>query len=112
LDDQNLYLNQNLYLGQNLYIPWPKSVPCEPPRILLFRAAWEAGSARSKPDGCCTCNRWSSVLLGIDCMILPGLPDGLFSNLKSQIWVNFGGPLNGKCFYISWPFGIFYGHLV
>jgi hypothetical protein len=24
-----------------------------------------------------------------------GLPDGLFSNQKSQIWVNFGGPLNG-----------------
>jgi hypothetical protein len=29
-----------------------------------------------------------------------GLPDGLFSNQKSQIWVNFGGPLNGKCWYI------------
>jgi hypothetical protein len=28
-----------------------------------------------------------------------GLPDGLFSNQKSQIWVNFGGPLNGKCWY-------------
>jgi hypothetical protein len=40
------------------------------------------------------------------------LPDGLFSNQKSQIWVNFGGPLNGKCWYILWPFGIFYGHLV
>jgi hypothetical protein len=29
-----------------------------------------------------------------------GLPDGLFSNQKSQIWVNFGGPLNGKCWCI------------
>jgi hypothetical protein len=29
-----------------------------------------------------------------------GLPDGLFSNQKSQIWVNFGGPWNGKCWYI------------
>jgi hypothetical protein len=36
-----------------------------------------------------------------------GLPDGLFSNQKSQIWVNFGGPLNVKCWYILWPFGIF-----
>jgi hypothetical protein len=27
---------------------------------------------------------------------MPGLPDGLFSNQKFQIWVNFGGPLNGK----------------
>jgi hypothetical protein len=24
-----------------------------------------------------------------------GLPNGLFSNQKSKIWVNFGGPLNG-----------------
>jgi hypothetical protein len=30
-----------------------------------------------------------------------GLPDGLFSNQKKkQIWVNFGGPLNGKGWYI------------
>jgi hypothetical protein len=29
-----------------------------------------------------------------------GLPDGLFSNQKFQIWVNFGGHLNGKCWYI------------
>jgi hypothetical protein len=41
-----------------------------------------------------------------------GLPDGLFSNKKFQIWVNFGGLLNGNCWYILWPFGIFYGHLV
>jgi hypothetical protein len=27
------------------------------------------------------------------------------------IWVNFGGPLNDKCCYILWSFGIFYGHL-
>jgi hypothetical protein len=31
---------------------------------------------------------------------ISGLPDGLFSNQKSQIWVHFGGPLNGKCWYI------------
>jgi hypothetical protein len=31
---------------------------------------------------------------------------------KIIIWVNFGDPLNGKCWYILWPFGIFYGHLV
>jgi hypothetical protein len=55
----------------------------------------------------------------------PGLPDGLFSNQKSQIWVNFGGSLNGKCWYIFdhleyfltiwynlWPFGIVCGHLL
>jgi hypothetical protein len=36
-----------------------------------------------------------------------GLPDGLFSNQKIQIWVNFRGPLNGKCLYSLWPFGIF-----
>jgi hypothetical protein len=31
---------------------------------------------------------------------------------KIPIWVNFGGPWNGKCWYVFWPFGIFYGHLV
>jgi hypothetical protein len=36
-----------------------------------------------------------------------GLPDGLFSNQKSQIWVNFRGPLNGKCWYILWPLEYF-----
>jgi hypothetical protein len=41
-----------------------------------------------------------------------GLPDGLFSNQKFQIWENLGGPLNGKCWYIFWPFVIFYGHCV
>jgi hypothetical protein len=30
---------------------------------------------------------------------------------KFPIWVNFGGPWVGKCWYILWPFGIFYGYL-
>jgi hypothetical protein len=30
---------------------------------------------------------------------------------KIPIWVNFGGPWNGKGWYIIWPFGIHYGHL-
>jgi hypothetical protein len=37
-----------------------------------------------------------------------GLPDGLFSNRKSQLWVNFGGSFNGKSWYILGPFGLFY----
>jgi hypothetical protein len=24
----------------------------------------------------------------------------------------FGAPWNGKCWYVLWPFGIFYGHFV
>jgi hypothetical protein len=48
------------------------------------------------------------------------LPDGIFSNQKIPIWVNFGGSCNGKCLYILWPdrlfygfiFGIFCGHFV
>jgi hypothetical protein len=28
--------------------------------------------------------------------VVAGLPDGLFSNRKSQVCVDFGGPLNGK----------------
>jgi hypothetical protein len=31
---------------------------------------------------------------------------------KIPILVKFGGPWNGNCCYILWPFGIFYGHLV
>jgi hypothetical protein len=30
---------------------------------------------------------------------------------KLPIWVNFGGPQIGKCWYILWPFGIYYWHL-
>jgi hypothetical protein len=30
---------------------------------------------------------------------------------KIQIWVNFGGPCNGRCWYILWTFGLFYSHL-
>jgi hypothetical protein len=41
----------------------------------------------------------------------PGLPDGLFSNQKSQFLVNFGGSSNGKSWYILRPFGLFYSHL-
>jgi hypothetical protein len=49
----------------------------------------------------------------------PGMPDGLFSNQKSQIGVNFVGSCNGKCWYIICAFCLlygpletFYGHLV
>jgi hypothetical protein len=31
---------------------------------------------------------------------------------KIPIWVNFGGPWNGKGWCIIWPFVIDYGHLV
>jgi hypothetical protein len=39
---------------------------------------------------------------------------------KVPIWVNFGGPYNGRCWHIFWqfgllylhPFGVFYVHLV
>jgi hypothetical protein len=33
------------------------------------------------------------------------------SKPKIPIWVNLGGPLNAKCVYILWPFGIFYRNL-
>jgi hypothetical protein len=38
--------------------------------------------------------------IGSGLHLASGLPDGLFSNKKSRIWVNFRGPLN-----------IFYDHL-
>jgi hypothetical protein len=31
---------------------------------------------------------------------------------KIPIWVNFGGSRNGRCWYILWPIGLFYVHLV
>jgi hypothetical protein len=30
---------------------------------------------------------------------------------KIPLWVNVGGPCSGRCWFILWPFGIFYGHL-
>jgi hypothetical protein len=45
--------------------------------------------------------------------IAAGLPDGLhIFKPKSPIWANFGGPWNGEGWYILWPVGTFYGHLV
>jgi hypothetical protein len=35
-----------------------------------------------------------------------------FQTKKIPIWLYFEGPLSGKCWYILWPFGIFYGHFV
>jgi hypothetical protein len=40
------------------------------------------------------------------------LPDGLSSNQKSQIWVNFGGSSNDRWWYILEQFGQFSGHLI
>jgi hypothetical protein len=42
----------------------------------------------------------------------PVLPDGIFSNQKIPIWVNFGGTYNGRIFkmaiwYILWPHGTY-----
>jgi hypothetical protein len=34
------------------------------------------------------------------------------SKPKIPIWVNIGGPCNGRCWFILRPFGKFYGHLV
>jgi hypothetical protein len=31
---------------------------------------------------------------------------------KIAVWINFGGPCNGRYSYISWTFGLFYGHLI
>jgi hypothetical protein len=31
---------------------------------------------------------------------------------KLAIWVNFGGPCKGRCWYILWTFGLFYSHLI
>jgi hypothetical protein len=49
----------------------------------------------------------------ISSLFQSGLPDGIFFNQKSQYrYTYFEEPWNGKCPYILWPFGSFYGHLV
>jgi hypothetical protein len=60
-------------------------------------AAWSNGIVSS-----CHRGGWS-----LEVESRPGLPDGIFSNQKIQIWVNFGGSRNGRCWYILWPFGLF-----
>jgi hypothetical protein len=36
----------------------------------------------------------------------------VYFSYQKQIWVIFGGPWNGKCWYILWSFGIIFGRLV
>jgi hypothetical protein len=63
---------------------------------------------------------WTALLILVGLLVSrAGLPDGIFSNKKILIWINFGGPWNEKKLLYSmaiWnilrPFGIFYGHLV
>jgi hypothetical protein len=45
-------------------------------------------------------------------MQLARLPDGIFSNQKIPIWVNFGGSKIGRCWYILRTCGLFHGHLI
>jgi hypothetical protein len=40
------------------------------------------------------------------------LPDGVFSKPNLDVGTYLGGPWNGKCWYILWPFEIFYDRLV
>jgi hypothetical protein len=44
----------------------------------------------------------------------PGLPDGMYTYFHTKIPIlkYFEGPLIGKCWYMLWPFGIFYRNLV
>jgi hypothetical protein len=43
--------------------------------------------------------------------ICTGLQDGIFSN-PQKCGVNFGGSCIGRCWYILWPFGTFYGQIL
>jgi hypothetical protein len=51
-------------------------------------------------------NAFSTEYLSRLGLLASGLPDCLFSNKKSQ----FGKICNGRCWYIIWPFGLFYVH--
>jgi hypothetical protein len=41
-----------------------------------------------------------------------GLPDFQTKKKKFVVYIGGGRPLNGKCWNIFWPFGIFDSHLV
>jgi hypothetical protein len=43
--------------------------------------------------------------------VSPGLPDGLVPYQKIPIWVNFGGPWNGKCLVYFKTIWNIYSHL-
>jgi hypothetical protein len=67
---------------------------------------------------------WIFVHFIITLPLSPGLPDGIFSNQKSQFWLILEGLAMEDVgifydhlvyftaiWYIMWPFGIFYGYL-
>jgi hypothetical protein len=43
---------------------------------------------------------------------LSGVARWYIFKTKIPTWVNFGGSCNGRCWYILWTLGLFYGQLV
>jgi hypothetical protein len=86
----------------------PPGDPLQLLRVLLLQRRLEAGRAASV----------DSLVKGLGLgqvyilRSILGLPDGILCKPKIPIWVNFGGPQNGKCWYILRPFGTYYGPLI
>jgi hypothetical protein len=96
---------------------WPQNIwPCNRFHCLHAPFYWTVFSSyyipRSLPGAFCVSFICSlRVLLGPrNAAVSAGLPDGIFSNQKNPLWVNFGGSCNGRCWYILCPFGVYYGH--
>jgi hypothetical protein len=53
----------------------------------------------------------SARLFWFDLIILFRVARWFVFKPKIPIWVNFGGSCGGRCWYILWPLGLFYGRL-
>jgi hypothetical protein len=94
--------------------------PCN--RIFFIERNWKTGASlflNLCTGGPATFSKFCGLFVGTefpmlckDTLELAGLPDGIYFRPKITIWVNCRWSCNGRCWYVLWPFGLFYGHLV
>jgi hypothetical protein len=91
------------------FVPWEKVGALRKSSRLWGRQSFAGNLTISQQWA--NCRFWNELRLRVArwCIFKP----------KVQVWVNFGRPLNGHCWYILWscgllygPFGLFYGHMV
>jgi hypothetical protein len=82
--------------------------------VCMYLCMYSVGDINKLSQSSYVC-AWFNVAKLVDCFFnsrafKTGLPERMFSNQESQIWVNFVY-LVFQCF-IFWQFGLSYGHLV
>jgi hypothetical protein len=97
-----------IYQSAAKYTKWSYDIPTIQffvlNRISLIYLPWKSEAVNTAIPSSLACKYLVSWV--------PGLPDGIFSNQKIPIWVNFGGSCYGRCWYSIWPFGLFFGYFV